>query len=68
MVNWKSLVARWRWEAALAACIAVSFGVLVLSESGNQRLSSGYDLGLRSMWANCMHRSWAPKRVNAGTC
>lgn len=47
MLNFKKL-ARWRWEAALAACIAVSLGVLAMSETGHSRLSSGYDAAMRS--------------------
>jgi len=42
---------RWRWELALASCIAVSVGVLVMSETGHHRLTAGYDTALRSMWA-----------------
>src|SRR6185503_4247306 len=49
MIDWKAAAAGWRWEAALAACIFVSLGVLTLWEHGHQRLSSGYSLGLRSM-------------------
>ena len=52
MPDWKSVAARWRWEAGLAACVIVALGVLALWESGHQRLSSGYSLGLRSMWAS----------------
>ena len=52
MVDWKAVAAGWRWEAALAVCIMVSLGVLALWEHGHQRLSSGYSLGLRSMWAS----------------
>lgn len=47
MLNLKKL-ARWRWEAALAACILVSLGVLAMSENGHSRLSSGYDDAMRS--------------------
>jgi signal transduction histidine kinase len=51
MSDWRALVARWRWEAALAVCIVVSLGALILSETGHQRLSTGYALALQSMWA-----------------
>ena len=52
MVNWKGAAAGWRWEAALAVCVFVSLSVLALWEHGHQRLSSGYSLGLRSMWVS----------------
>lgn len=52
MVDWKTAAAGWRWEAALAACVFVSLGVLALWEYGHERLSSGFSLGLRSMWAS----------------
>lgn len=52
MLDWKSTAARWRWEAGLAACVIVALGVVTLWEFGHQRLSSGYSLGLRSMWAS----------------
>jgi signal transduction histidine kinase len=52
MIDWKTRAARWRWEAALAICTMISLGILILSETGHQRLTAGYELGLRSMWAN----------------
>lgn len=51
MFSWKAVAARWRWEAALAACIVVSLGVLALWEFGHQRLSTGYSQGLQSIRA-----------------
>jgi signal transduction histidine kinase len=51
MSDWKTRIVRWRWEAALAICTMISLGILILSETGHQRLTAGYELGLRSMWA-----------------
>ena len=47
--NWQWLL-RWRWEAALAACILVSVGVFGFSETGRVRLADSYDDAIRSMW------------------
>ena len=49
MMAWSTVAARWRWEAALAACVIVSVGVLALWEYGHQRLFSSYARGLQSM-------------------
>jgi len=52
MSAWKTVAARWRWEAAFIACVVVSLGVLALWEYGHQRLSSSYSLGFGSMLAS----------------
>jgi len=49
MIDWKRYT-RYRWEVSLAGCIFVSLAVLALSETGQQRLTVGYEQGLRSMW------------------
>ncbi len=47
-MKWDFLL-RWRWEAALTACIAVALGILTMSETGNNRLANGYNDALESM-------------------
>jgi len=49
MIDWKRFM-HWRWEVSLAGCIFVSLAVLAMSETGQQRLTAGYEQGLRSMW------------------
>ncbi len=44
--------ARWRWEVALAASIAICVGVLVISETGHMRLQSGYNSAVTEMRAS----------------
>lgn len=49
IANWQWLSRR-RWEAALAACVLVSVGVFLLSETGRLRLTGSYHEAIRSMW------------------
>jgi signal transduction histidine kinase len=65
-VNW-SAVARWRWELALAACISVSAGILIVAESGHSRLTAGYNDALESMWLTTRLNELLTQLVDAET-
>jgi signal transduction histidine kinase len=58
---------RWRWEIALAACISVSAGILVVAESGHSRLTAGYNDALESMWLTTRLSELLTQLVDAET-